>query len=241
MKKTIALLLLFVMLFSLAACGEDGTSDVPAGMKLASDPEIVDYYLYVPEDWKVTSQTGMTTAQASLNDDSNVIVTNFTNPEIPPYQKSQFSLLHYCYGMEFLHHFYGEDKTSFVDELEEDDFTYREEFLTYALEHAGDTNEGIFARTIGLFDKVTEDGVTRSSFELIAPPTLTTLKKGEKEVAALTFTYTATLSGRKVKQKMVLAEEDAYFYVITFTASQSIFDRASDAFDAILKNFSFED
>ena len=98
MKKIVSLILLFTMLLSLAsltACGNDTPTNAPDGMKLASDPEIVDYFLYVPEDWVVTSQTGMTMAQTSLNDDSNVIVTHFSAPNITFYANTKNSLYHY--------------------------------------------------------------------------------------------------------------------------------------------------
>ena len=49
-KKTIKhlflpVVFLLLLLVALAACGEDGDGDVPAGMKLASDPEAVSYRL----------------------------------------------------------------------------------------------------------------------------------------------------------------------------------------------------
>ena len=55
MKKIISLLLLSVMLLSLVACGDDTPSDIPEGMKLASDPEIVDYY-HIREPWDLLFQ-----------------------------------------------------------------------------------------------------------------------------------------------------------------------------------------
>lgn len=244
MKKIVSLLLIFVMLFSLAACGSNTPSDAPDGMKLASDPEIVDYYLYVPEDWEVTSQTGMTMAQASLSDDSNVIVTHYTNRDIPPYSNAKNSLNHYFYGTKLLEHFF-EGKTNFA-QVSEEDFAWRKDFLVYAENHSSDTEEGFFARLIGLFDKQTvknEAGetVVESTFELINNPSFTTVKKGDKEVAALTITYSGKIADRAVKQKLVLICEDDYFYVITFSASPALYDYASDSFSAILTYFEFED
>lgn len=245
MKKFLSILLLAVLLLSLVACGNENTGDIPDGMKLASDPEIVDYLLYVPEDWVVTSQTGMTMAQASLNDDSNVIVTHFTATSIPPYANTKNSLYHYFYGNKFLASFF-EGKNNFA-EVEAENLAWRKDFLSYAVEHKEDTNEGFFARLVGLFDMVTEtdattgESVTKSSFELLATPAFITVKKGEKEVAALTLTYSGKIADRAVKQQAVLICEDDYFYVMTFSAAPSLYEYAEDAFTAILTNFTFED
>ena len=245
MKKIISLFLLSIMLFSLAACGDDTPSDIPEGMKLASDTEIVDYLLYVPEDWEITSKTGMTMAQASMNDDSNVIVTNFTAPSIPPYANAQNSLYHYFYGEKFLQNFF-EGKNNFA-EVEAEELAWRKDFLSYAIENKEDSEEGFFARLVGLFDMVTEtdaasgESVTKTSFELLANPTFITVKKGDNEVAALTITYSGQIADRAVKQQAVLIAEDDYFYVMTFSAAPSLYEYAEDAFAAILKNFEFED
>lgn len=245
MKKILSLLLLSVMLFSLVACGDDTPSDVPEGMKLASDTEIVDYLLYVPTNWKVTSQTGMTMAQASLGDDSNVIVTHFTASSIPPYANAKNSLYHYFYGTKFLASFF-EGKNNFA-EVEAEELAWRKDFLSYAIEHKEDAEEGFFARLVGLFDMVTEtdaasgESVTKSSFELLANPAFITVKKGDKEVAALTITYSGKIADRAVKQQAVLIAEDDYFYVMTFSSAPSLFEYAEDSFAAILKNFEFED
>lgn len=66
MKKRI-LSILFVILsltFVLASCGKD--SDIPEGMKRASDTKIVDYELFVPEDWIVD------TPSFSSSDDDDI-------------------------------------------------------------------------------------------------------------------------------------------------------------------------
>lgn len=57
---------------ALLFCGCTQTElDTPVDMKLASVEE-ADYYLYVPNDWVVANQTGITAAYASLTDNSNV-------------------------------------------------------------------------------------------------------------------------------------------------------------------------
>ena len=245
MKKILSLLLLSVMLFSLVACGDDTPTDVPDGMKLASDTEIVDYLLYVPENWVVTSQTGMTMAQASLNDDSNVIVTHFTASAIPPYANAKNSLYHYFYGTKFLANFF-EGKNNFA-EVAAEDIAWRKDCLSYAVEHKDDAEEGFFARLAGLFDMVTEvdtttgESVTKSSFELLANPTFITVKKGDGEVAALTITYSGKIADRAVKQQAVLIAEDDYFYVMTFSSAPSLYEYVESSFASILQNFEFED
>ena len=202
MKKILSVFLLAVMLFSLVACGDDTPTDIPEGMKLASDTEIVDYLLFVPENWEVTSKTGMTMAQASLNDDSNVIVTHFTASSIPPYANAKNSLYHYFYGKQFLAEFF-EGKNNFA-EVEPEELAWRKDFLSYAIENKEDSEEGFFARLVGLFDMVTEkdattgESVTETSFELLANPTFITVKKGESEVAALTITYRGKIADRAV-------------------------------------------
>lgn len=75
MKKIIATALVFIMLaFSLVSCGEN-SYNVPVGMQIACDTDIVDYLLYVPEEWTVDMRTGVTTAYYSVNDPSNISVT----------------------------------------------------------------------------------------------------------------------------------------------------------------------
>lgn len=244
MKKILSILLLSVMLLSLVACGNGTVTDVPDGMKLASNTEIVDYFLYVPADWEVTRQTGMTMAQASLNDDSNVIVTNFSAPSIPPYASAKNSLYHYFYGYNFLQNFF-EGKNNYA-ELEPDSIAWRKDFLSYAMAHKEDTEEGFFARLIGLFDMVTEvdettgESVTKSSFELLANPSFVTVKKGENEVAALTITYSGKIADRSIKQQAVLITDDDYFYVMTFSSAPTLYEYAEESFAAILKNFEFK-
>ena len=52
---------------------DEGT--VPDGMKPASNTDIVDYYLYVPEEWIVsTAERASTQAYASKSDRTNILV-----------------------------------------------------------------------------------------------------------------------------------------------------------------------
>lgn len=76
MKKRLLCLLLTVI-FSLSAfvsCKKADNIDTPYGMKLASDPSVVDYYLFVPTDWTIELSTGGTSAYYSTDDPSSVTV-----------------------------------------------------------------------------------------------------------------------------------------------------------------------
>lgn len=55
MKKTVSLLLLLTVIFSLVACGGN-TDGAPEGYKLASNSEVCSYSLYVPEAWTSESE-----------------------------------------------------------------------------------------------------------------------------------------------------------------------------------------
>lgn len=73
MKKLLALCLcLLTICFSFAACNKEGSYNVPMGFQLASDPEIVDYLLFVPEKWTVDMRTGTTSAYYSTMDPTNI-------------------------------------------------------------------------------------------------------------------------------------------------------------------------
>lgn len=201
LKKILALFLALLSLsFSLAfltACGGEDEDGAPYGMKLASDPALVDYFLYVPEDWVVTSATGTTMAQVSLSDATSVIVTNHTDPDFRPTTDAKKNL-----------------ETYFE--------SYKE-------------------KLIGLFDMVEEEGKEPvTSFTMVEEPTFITLKKGDTNVAAMRFSYTATLDEAKVQQLMVLAYEDDYFYNITFTTQPAVYQDNLQMFETILENFRFE-
>ena len=75
MKKVISAVLAAAALL-LCGCAKTETS-VPSGMKLAS-VEAVDYYMYVPNDWIIADQDGVTAAYVSLTDKSNVTCACYT-------------------------------------------------------------------------------------------------------------------------------------------------------------------
>ena len=78
MKKLVcALLAAFLLLTVLASCGKSGDVDVPYGMQLASDPSVVDYYLFVPSKWTVEMATGATSAYYSTDDPSSITVSAY--------------------------------------------------------------------------------------------------------------------------------------------------------------------
>ncbi len=75
MKRIIALCLSLVICLGFTACGEKTDIDVPMGMMLASDPEIPEYVLMVPNDWTVETTTGTTTAYYKDNLSGAVLAT----------------------------------------------------------------------------------------------------------------------------------------------------------------------
>ena len=67
MKKILALILVFGIMLSFAACARDYTA--PDGYQLASSTEHCDYVLYVPSAWNVeNNQTNFTTASVPLGE-----------------------------------------------------------------------------------------------------------------------------------------------------------------------------
>lgn len=70
-----------MLCMALVSCNQEGIA-VPTGMQLASDPEILDFHLFVPEGWTVDMRTGTTTAYYSTNDPSNISATMLQLAEI---------------------------------------------------------------------------------------------------------------------------------------------------------------
>lgn len=191
MKKIISLILIFTLALSFAACRKnDPTKDIiPNGMKLASNPELCEYSLFVPEGWIVDIQTSLTSARVGETDSSSLSVSAFTNASIP---ESDDMLTKYWES-------YTEDLKS-------------------------------------VFDKK-DDG--SSTFTPSEPETIT-LKKGEKNVAAIKVTYTASLSGTELKYIQVISYDNAYFYIMTFTTTPDGFAKNIDDFNSVIANFTFD-
>ena len=79
MKKisVIALVLaLATCLLAFSGCAKDNEKSAPSGMKLASG-ENVDYYMYVPESWKVDKSDLFTSAYFSSGDATSISVTAY--------------------------------------------------------------------------------------------------------------------------------------------------------------------
>ena len=224
MNKIISVFLILVLVLGLASCGasEDGT---PYGMKLASNREIVGYSLYVPEDWQVTISNGSTMAQASLNDATSVIVTNHSQAKFNEYSDTKYMLIAYLYG---------EDEVKLPAAGEEKTYRAYDESLL--------TKEGTYLNQLyKSFDTVSDaDGNVKSTFTMVQAPTFATLNKGDGAVHCITLTSTATFSGAEVRQTMILAYEDEYYFNITFTTSPGLYDTHADTFDTIINNFSFD-
>lgn len=79
MKRILTLIMLMAVCLCLFACGDDSAV---AGMKLASNTDVVDYKLYVPEGWLVSeAQRGATQAFVSDTDRTNVLVMQWNITE----------------------------------------------------------------------------------------------------------------------------------------------------------------
>ena len=74
-RRILSVLLTVLALFALSSCS--GKTDVPKGMKLASDTSIVDYSLFVPEKWIIDISNGATMAHVSDADRSSVSVAQW--------------------------------------------------------------------------------------------------------------------------------------------------------------------
>lgn len=83
MKKRFAAILALLLLtaFCFTACGEE--DGAPHGMQLASDPTIVDYSLYVPDDWMADLRSGVVSAYHSKNDASSVVMNQWNLSGLP--------------------------------------------------------------------------------------------------------------------------------------------------------------
>ena len=78
MKKILLLLLSLAILLCVVSCGKTG--DVPAGFKLASDAELCDYTLYVPEAWvSESNRPDYTAATVSNADTCSISVAKLEN------------------------------------------------------------------------------------------------------------------------------------------------------------------
>lgn len=77
MKKISVIILAVLLLLPVLVSCAKTKLDTPAGMKLASVPA-VDYYLYVPSEWEIVSQDGITAAYVSVLDSSNVSCARYS-------------------------------------------------------------------------------------------------------------------------------------------------------------------
>ncbi|MGM9645846.1 MAG: hypothetical protein ACI3XS_04065 [Eubacteriales bacterium] len=77
MKTRRILSILSIVLIVCAFTSCSGKGDVPKGMKLASDTSIVDYSLFVPEEWMIVTRNGATSVQVSKTDCSSVSVAQW--------------------------------------------------------------------------------------------------------------------------------------------------------------------
>lgn len=73
MKKIALLLAVLILALSLAACGEQSDVNVPNGMQLCTN-DVINYNLFVPEEWTPSISTGAVGAYCSAEDPTNVSV-----------------------------------------------------------------------------------------------------------------------------------------------------------------------
>ena len=72
MKKLISAAAILIAALSIVSCSNStDDSNIPEGMIRASG-EAASYILYIPDDWQVDLQTGVTTAHVSSDDPSNI-------------------------------------------------------------------------------------------------------------------------------------------------------------------------
>ena len=82
MKNSVKILcaVMAALCLALCACQKTPTEvDVPDGMMLASS-DIVDYYLFVPQGWRVDMSGGMVSAYKSAEDPTSVSVMTWETP-----------------------------------------------------------------------------------------------------------------------------------------------------------------
>ena len=78
MKKLICVLLALVTLFSFAACSSSGDVEVPEGMQLISDPDVNNWYFFVPENWMVSESGGICMAYVPSASHASVSFSDFS-------------------------------------------------------------------------------------------------------------------------------------------------------------------
>lgn len=74
-RRILSTLSIVLIVCAFTSCS--GKDDVPKGMKLASDTSVVDYSLFVPEEWMIVTRNGATSVQVSKTDCSSVSVAQW--------------------------------------------------------------------------------------------------------------------------------------------------------------------
>lgn len=75
MKKVLSVLIVCILLCTVFVSCKKDEIDMPPYTQLASDPSIVDFYLFVPDNWTVEMSTGTAMAYVSVNDPTNISAT----------------------------------------------------------------------------------------------------------------------------------------------------------------------
>lgn len=74
-RRILSTLSIVLIVCAFTSCSDK--DDVPKGMKLASDTSVVDYSLFVPEEWMIVTRNGATSVQVSKTDCSSVSVAQW--------------------------------------------------------------------------------------------------------------------------------------------------------------------
>lgn len=156
-----------MLCLGLTACGNESDIDVPMGFQLASDPEIPDYVLLIPDDWEVETSTGTTTAYFKDNLSGGVLATFTASFSVPD---SAITLDNYfeSFSEEFTQVFGDfnavETSTTLLDGEEARQYIYTGTFggVEYKFQqvmclHQGRIYTLTYSSTSEYFDKYAED------------------------------------------------------------------------------------
>jgi hypothetical protein len=120
MKRLVSILLICVALLCLVGCKDN--DGAPNGMKLASNKDLVSYFLYVPENWVIDNSDTTTRAHVSSIDTSSVGVGEYGEHEsIDAWWEAYKTALSAVNGFEVIE----EGVTGIVDKQPSKSYTYK--------------------------------------------------------------------------------------------------------------------
>ncbi len=119
MKKIVSILLVCLSLLCFVGCKDN--DGAPKGMKLASNKELVQYSLYVPESWVIDNSDTSTRAHVSSIDTSTVSVGDYGYTTIDEWWEAYKTALSTINGFEVLE----EGVAGIVDGQASKSYTYK--------------------------------------------------------------------------------------------------------------------